>query len=292
MGDIYRQMAAEREMTALQLNLHSERDPGIDAHVDQVQRDMAASDEPLIVDSRLGWHFFKSAFKVHLIIDDRVAAQRVLGRPASSIESYESLEDARRDLRQRSDSERARFIARYHVDKSRLRNYSLVCDTTRISPAEAASHVVEVFREDPGDERDASPVLLLDPARLYPTEQIQNLRDLWRPVGNEWVQSAMQAGMDSLSPVSVGYSGEFFFIIDGHRRVSTALRAGLRLIRAELDAEAEEIVVGDMTATRYFETGVRLSTVHDWEEAHSVEIELPPHLRQQAQSQSGQPPTN
>src|SRR3954452_13475616 len=72
MGDIYRQIAQQWGMTALQLNRHSERDLNVDAHVDSIQQEMAASDEPMIVDSRLGWHFFTDAFKVHLITDPTV----------------------------------------------------------------------------------------------------------------------------------------------------------------------------------------------------------------------------
>src|SRR4051794_25035203 len=65
-GDLYRAMAAQLGMTALQLNLHSELDDKIDYYLDQLQRDIAGSGEYLVVDSRLAWHFFADALKVHL----------------------------------------------------------------------------------------------------------------------------------------------------------------------------------------------------------------------------------
>src|SRR5688572_1084563 len=68
-GDLYREMAQQRGMTALQLNLHAELDDAVDSSVDQLQSDIARSGEQLIVDSRLAWFFFTEAFKVHLITD-------------------------------------------------------------------------------------------------------------------------------------------------------------------------------------------------------------------------------
>lgn len=82
-GDLYRQMAAEHGMTALEFNLHAELDDKDDHYIDQLQHDIAASGEHLIVDSRLAWFFFTDALKVHLVTDPVVAARRVLGRPAT-----------------------------------------------------------------------------------------------------------------------------------------------------------------------------------------------------------------
>src|SRR5215475_5563414 len=112
-GDLYREMAQQRGLTALELNLHAELDDKIDHYVDQLQGDLATSGEQVIVDSRLAWHFFDDALKVHLIADPVVAARRVLGRPADVTEAYASLPEARRRIAERSESERARFISRY-----------------------------------------------------------------------------------------------------------------------------------------------------------------------------------
>src|SRR5262249_41488182 len=112
-GDMYRAMAARQGLTALQLNLHAQLDDKVDYIVDQMQRDMAASGEQLIVDSRLAWHFFTDAVKVHLLTEPGVAATRALGRPANTVESYSSVAQASVALARRSASERQRFITRY-----------------------------------------------------------------------------------------------------------------------------------------------------------------------------------
>jgi cytidylate kinase len=158
-GDLYREMARQRGVTALQLNLRAELDDKIDHYVDRLQSDIAMSGERLVVDSRLAWFFFRDALKVHLIIDPTVAASRVLGRPESSVEGYASVAEARERLAQRSESERVRFIDRYGADKTRLRNYDLVCDSTRATPEDIVARVVEALTEPP-----EGPRLFIDPS--------------------------------------------------------------------------------------------------------------------------------
>ncbi|MFG1779126.1 AAA family ATPase [Micromonospora sp. NPDC049051] len=275
-GDLYRQMAQERQMTALQLNLHAELDQAVDGYVDQLQRDIAASGERLVMDSRLAWHFFTDALKVHMITEPGEAARRVLARPSGPAESYASMEEAKVKLRERSESERGRFIVRYGVDKARLRNYDLICDTTRASAAEVIEHIIDAYegRLCADVLRDAPPLLLLDPARVYPTEDVSHLRDLW---DSEFVGEVAAAGDEALEPLRIGYTGEYFFVVDGHRRLSAALQSGFRLVPARLVAEVDEPVVGGMSAVDYFAAQARPGLIHDWEAAHSIELPLPEH---------------
>lgn len=273
-GDLYRQMAQERQMTALQLNLHAELDQAVDGYVDQLQRDIAASGESLVMDSRLAWHFFTHALKVHMITEPTEAARRVLARPSGPAESYTSLEEAKAKLRERSESERGRFIVRYGVDKARLRNYDLICDTTRANPEQVMAHIIDVYEGRLGADvlRDAPPLLLLDPARVYPTEDIANLRGLW---DSEFLGEVAAAGDEALEPLRIGYTGEYFFVVDGHRRLSAAIQSGFPLVPARLVAEVEEPVVGAMSAVDYFVAQARPSIIHDWEAAHGIELPLP-----------------
>ncbi|MEU4556133.1 putative cytidylate kinase [Micromonospora violae] len=273
-GDLYREMAQQRQMTALQLNLHAELDQAVDGYVDQLQRDIAASGERLIMDSRLAWHFFTDALKVHMITEPGEAARRVLARPSGPAESYSSLEEAKAKLRERSASERSRFIIRYGVDKARLRNYDLICDTTRASAAEVIEHIVAAYEGTLGAEvlRDAPPLLLLDPARVYPTEDIATLRDLW---DTDFVGDVAEGGDEALEPLKIGFTGEYFFVVDGHRRLSAALQNGFSLVPAQLVAEVDEPVVGGMTAIDYFAAQVRPGLIYDWEAAHKIQLPLP-----------------
>ncbi|GAA0896299.1 AAA family ATPase [Virgisporangium aurantiacum] len=256
-GDLYREMARRRGMTNLQLNLHAQLDDEVDAYVDRLQSEIARSGERLVVDSRLAWHFFPGAFKVHLIADPVVAAQRVMSRPASAVESYASVDEAIKRLRERSDSERLRFVTRYGVDKTRLRNYSLVCDTTSATPEEVIGCITRCYA-DFADGRigtEDTPLLFLDPRRIHPTAP-------------DDPDTAPQR------PILAGYTGTRFFLVDGRRRVSEALRRGHSLIAARLAAEAEEVVDGGLTAAEYFASRVDPRLVADWESAHDTTFYL------------------
>jgi cytidylate kinase len=218
-GDLFRAAAARRGMTALQFNLHAELDDDIDSYVDRLQADIAASNEQLVVDSRLAWHFFADAIKVHIIADPTVAATRALHRPADTVESYESVDEARERLASRSESERNRFLTRYGVDKTRLRNYDLICDSTSASPDEIVARIVEhvdIPRLLAPDTR-----CYLDPAR---------------------VRAIPQAASDG--PLLVGYLAPDFFAVSGQDRLTAAVRNGDHLVEARLAAEADEQIVG------------------------------------------------
>src|SRR5262245_7537053 len=97
-GDVYREMARQRGMTALQLNRHAELDDKIDFFVDDLQNNIASSGEQVVVDSRLAWFFFSDALKVHIVADPSIAARRAFGRPDSAVERYESLTEAQHRL--------------------------------------------------------------------------------------------------------------------------------------------------------------------------------------------------
>ncbi|GAA2597526.1 hypothetical protein GCM10010399_30210 [Dactylosporangium fulvum] len=267
-GDMYREMAQRRGMTTLQLNLHAELDDAIDSAVDQLQSDIAKSGEQLIVDSRLAWFFFHEAFKVHLITEPNEAARRVLARPHSEVENYSSLEEAKTNLRSRSESERMRFLTRYGADKYRLRNYDLVCDSTRARPGEIVDLVQAAFEGRLGADilREKPPLLLLDPMRVYPTREIE----FPAPTGEVDTPETME-------PLTIGHSGPDYFVIDGHRRLSAAVQSGLHLVPASLLAEGEEPVTGRLSANDYFRAHVTGPVVEAWERLHRIELPVPAH---------------
>lgn len=247
-GDLYREMAQQRGMTALELNLHAELDDKIDFYVDRLQRDAATSGEQLIVDSRLAWFFFTGALKVHLVAEPSVAAQRVLSRPANTVERYTSVEQARERLAVRSQSERVRFRSRYGADKARLRNYDLICDSTRATPDEIVERIVAAFHGPP-----AETTLFIDPERIHPTAG---------------------RGAHDDGPIRLGYAQPCFFVIDGHRRVSEVIRAGRTLIGATLTAEADEPVDG-RSALRFFDIECTPTRTLEWEHDHGLTLPAP-----------------
>lgn len=250
-GDLYRELASQRGVTALQLNLHAELDDKIDHYIDQLQRDIAASGEQLVVDSRLAWYFFANALKVHLLAEPTVGARRVLGRPTAE-ETYATVEEARSHLAARSESERLRFLSRYGADKTRLRNYDLICDSTRASPHEIVERIVGCLQAPRG--RVSEPVCHLDPRRIFPTADVPP-----------------PARPESPRPLAVGYAAPHFFAVRGHQRLSSAVRSGQTLVQATLAAETPEEVSGSR-CDRYLRANATPVRIRDWEQAHGIEL--------------------
>jgi predicted cytidylate kinase len=279
-GDLYRQMAQSRGMSALQLNLHAELDDAVDGYVDQLQQEIAKSDEQLVVDGRLAWFFFNEAFKIHLITDPVVAARRVLSRPSDEVEAYSSLAEATERLANRSESERIRFLTRYGADKNRLRNYDLVCDTTRASADEVVDWIIAAYQGSVGAAilSESPPLLLLDPQRIYPSRGIRDRDDL-APVQ---LAGLAGDGLAALEPLRVGYADHSFYVVDGHRRLSAAIKRGFSLITAMLLAEGDERVADDLTSWQYFESRVSPGVIRDWETAHGITLPPPPRLPESA----------
>lgn len=206
-GDLYRELARQQSMTALQYNLHAELDDKIDFFVDQLQRDIAASGERLVVDSRLAWFFFTDAMKVHIICDPAVAARRAMGRAGDPVERYASPREAEEHLAERSESERRRFIARYGADKTRLRNYDLVCDSTSATPEQIVDMIISV-----SGTRPAGVVVALDPKRVRVADGV-----------------AQDEG-----PLRVEYRRPHFFAVSGTQRLATAVHDNRSLVEASL----------------------------------------------------------
>ena len=211
--------------------------------------DIAASGEQLIVDSRLAWHFFTDALKVHLITEPTVAAQRVLGRPADSVEGYARVEEARCRLAVRSESERIGSSP----DTAWTRPDCATTTWCATAPAPHPDEIVErIIGHLQSSHVDARPSCYLDPKRIYPT------------VG---VPSAAVAG----EPIAVGHRAPFFFAVDGHQQLSAAIRAGRPLIAATLVAEDAEEIAG-LRSDRYFAAHTTAVRVREWERAHDIRL--------------------
>ncbi|MGO9455863.1 MAG: (d)CMP kinase [Acidimicrobiales bacterium] len=237
-GEAQRQIAAQRGISTLELNRLAETDPTIDEEIDSVFRSLARLAEPLVVDSRLAWHFLPDAVKVHLVVDPEVAASRVLAREGARAERYGSMSEALARIADRADSERRRFQTIYGVDIFRLSNYDLVVDTTRAGPDEVAQAVLDSLG---GPPVHSGPSILLDPMRAdgggaSATEEADEVARL--------AEDVRRHGLLRLEPVVVVYRRPTFTVVDGWRGLAAARRLGLTLVPAVLETEEGPAISG------------------------------------------------
>jgi cytidylate kinase len=132
-GDLLRSLGAEMGLDILQTNLTAEKDAELDRRVDERQTQMGKTEDQLVVDARMAWHFIPSSFKVFLDLDLVTAAQRVL---AGIDEARISSEHIPRDpkeyaemLKLRLESEARRYKTKYDANPYDTSNYDLVVDT-------------------------------------------------------------------------------------------------------------------------------------------------------------------
>ena len=154
-GDIFRELAAERDLTPLELNRLAEEDDQIDRDLDRRLRELAASREDLVLESRLaGWMAGDHAdFRIWLDAPLSVRAERIADREDKSVER------AREETTARSDSEALRYREYYGIDIEELGIYDLALNTARLSPETVLEVVLTAVRGyDAGADEGKTPI--------------------------------------------------------------------------------------------------------------------------------------
>ncbi len=158
-GDIFREIAAERGLTPLELNRLAEDDEGIDRDLDARLRSTARERSDLVLESRLaGWMAGDYAdLRVWLDAPLDVRAARIADR------EDKSLADARAETRERTESEARRYSEYYGVDFEKLEIYDLVLNTARWDPEGVVDIVGDAVESyDPERDEGATPVTGVD----------------------------------------------------------------------------------------------------------------------------------
>ncbi|MGM0398693.1 MAG: (d)CMP kinase [Halobacteriota archaeon] len=154
-GDIFRSLADERGYTPLEFNKLAEEDDQIDRDLDRRLRQTARERDDLVLESRLsGWMAGDYAdIRVWLDAPEDVRAARVADREDTPIE------EARRTLHARAESEVVRYRRYYDIDFSDRSIYDLSVNTARWGP-EGVMEVVRtaVAQYDPDDDEGAFPI--------------------------------------------------------------------------------------------------------------------------------------
>lgn len=273
-GDAQRQLAQQRGITTLELNLISETDKSIDREIDSMFGKIALSDEDLIVDSRMAWFFIPRSLKIKLTVQGFEAARRVLHDLERTSENRSTIEETYQNLKARRESERRRFIQTYGVDIEDERNFDLVIDTTDASPAAVValidSQAKRYFSDAPIHKFWASP------KSMFPTMTAPDLSD---PSGQGLIDSIRDDGFDEQFPITLAGNENGFFIFDGHRRASAALLANVDFVPVNFLGHTD--ISYRLTPTEFIDEKFQMSLVSPWEKAHGFQFSHSP-IRTQA----------
>jgi len=148
MGQIFRDMAAKRNLTVVEYAKLGETDPSIDKEVDDYLIDLSKKESDLIIESRTAWHFIPQSLKIYLKVDEKEGAARVFKElqeenKRNEIKGDFSLEDVLKKIRERRATDNARYMKYYAIDIRDEKNYDFVLDTTKLSKEEVFDKVMD-----------------------------------------------------------------------------------------------------------------------------------------------------
>ena len=130
-GDIFRQMARERDMTVTEFGDYVAEHPEIDRELDARQVELARGGD-IILEGRLAGYMAHShnvpAYKIWLSATPLVRAQRVSGREEKDVELVME-ENARRE-----EGNRRRYMEIYDFDINDTSFYDIDIDTSELEP--------------------------------------------------------------------------------------------------------------------------------------------------------------
>ena len=219
-GSIQREIAKDMGITTLELNqlmtndINNEYDKMIDDKTIEISRNNTEMD--LVFDSRMAWHFVDKSFKVYVVVDNSVAANRVITAGRGKEEQYASVEEAAKSLQKRKQLEDQRFAEMYAVNTTDFSNYDLIIDSSSITPEELMEIVYERAGKNSGKQE-----IYLSPLRLFPTHTVQDINS---------DRVAELADSEDDTPIEVIEHDHFYYIVKGHHRLCAQVRKGAKLV--------------------------------------------------------------
>ena len=129
-GDIFRELAAESGLSAVEFNARAEDDPEIDRDLDRRLASVARERDDVLLESRLAGWLAGDAADLRLWLDAPlgVRAARIADREGKS------LTVARSETERRETSEAHRYAEYYDIDIGDRSIYDLTLNTARWSP--------------------------------------------------------------------------------------------------------------------------------------------------------------
>lgn len=146
-GDYFRKLAKEKGMDVTTFNIYVKDHPEIDRQIENSASEYAKTHDKFIIDARLGWYAVPESFKVYLIVNIDVAAERAFNDPLrKETEKFNTVEEQKSDLQKRYALENKRYYELYNVKKDDLSNYDFTIDTTNLTPEQVADKIIENYK--------------------------------------------------------------------------------------------------------------------------------------------------
>lgn len=148
-GDIFKEEAHKRGMSAEEFNKFCMQDPSFDYFIDNktVEYSKKFEGQKIIFDSRMAWHFVPKSFKIFVDLNEDEMAKRLVNSNRKGKEKYADLESAKQTLLSRESLEIERYKKIYNQDLSNMDNFDLVLDSSNKTPQELADVVWSEYKK-------------------------------------------------------------------------------------------------------------------------------------------------
>ena len=144
-GDMMRSLGEGRGLDVFATNLANEEDRTLDNIVDGALKKLGETEDKLVVDSRMAWHWIPESFKVYLDLDLQIAAERIIKNTDEFRRRHEDIPENAAEyaikLQGRLDSEARRYQKYYNTNPYELSNYNLVINTAT-APLEEVTQLI------------------------------------------------------------------------------------------------------------------------------------------------------
>lgn len=144
-GKIFRELAAEKHISLIEMGALAEADPEIDRSIDEKIIEIARVNEDVILESRLSAYMLSRnnipAFKVYLDASPEVRMKRI------GIREGESLESTCEATLKRQASEAKRYKMYYNIDINDMSIYDLIVKTDDLDPDGVTDLILRAIEE-------------------------------------------------------------------------------------------------------------------------------------------------
>lgn len=145
-GERFRALGLEMGMSVGEFNIYAEAHPEIDRRLEAEATKYAETNDNFIIDARMGWYAIPDSFKIYLKVDRDVGARRAFeDEKRKNSENFASVEEYKKNMIERYNSEIDRYFKLYGVRKDDMNNYDLVIDTTNLTIEEVKNKILEEY---------------------------------------------------------------------------------------------------------------------------------------------------
>lgn len=137
-GEIFRQMAKERNMDILEFGEYAEGNDEIDLEIDKRQAQLAREKQDLIVEGRLSAYFVEADLKIWFVAPIDVRTERICKRENKTIETV------KKEIIARGKSEAVRYHEIHGIDIGNMEVYDLVINSHSFNPEGIADIILKV----------------------------------------------------------------------------------------------------------------------------------------------------